>query len=119
MPKGAMSTVTLWGDTIETPVSKYRGGVFENVAQNESGTTNFEFRVDAADGKASKTYKLQILYAGDDDTDLESVSFKGIEAGKISPNSDDYYTDADGTQKQYKAKYIVNLVNEKEYYGKI
>ena len=77
MPKGAMSTVTLWGDTIETPVSKYRGGVFENVAQNESGTTNFEFRVDAADGKASKTYKLQILYAGDDDTDLESVSFKG------------------------------------------
>lgn len=42
MPKGAMSTVTLWGDTIETPVSKYRGGVFENVAQNESGTTNFE-----------------------------------------------------------------------------
>ena len=119
MPKGAMSTVTLWGDTIETPVSKYRGGVFENVAQNESGTTNFEFRVDAADGKASKTYKLQILYAGDDDTDLESVSFKGIEAGKISPNSDDYYTDADGTQKQYKAKYIVNLVNEKEYYGDI
>ncbi len=30
---------------------------------------------------------------------LKSVSFKGIEAGKISPNSDDYYTDADGTQK--------------------
>ena len=75
--------------------------------------------VAAADGRQARHTNFKILYAGDDDTDLESVSFKGIEAGKISPNSDDYYTDADGTQKQYKAKYIVNLVNEKEYYGDI
>jgi hypothetical protein len=68
------------------------------VAQNSNGETNFTFRVDAADGETSETYTLQILYAGDNDTGLKSVSYAGVEAGVDEIDENKYIANVVSTQ---------------------
>ncbi|MBQ3461526.1 MAG: hypothetical protein IJH36_00185, partial [Clostridia bacterium] len=124
-PEGAMSSVTLTGDTVTTQ-TKYRGGVFEDVKQDDSGVTELQFTVTAADGETENTYNLRIVYAGDDDTEPMSVKFVDPDTGaakgyygEIAPNTDDYYDDGTGNMVQYKSKYIVNLTEETTVGGRI
>ncbi|MGN0108351.1 MAG: cadherin-like beta sandwich domain-containing protein, partial [Hominilimicola sp.] len=82
LPKAALATVTLSGDNIDTPVSKLKGGVFENIVMNETTDTNLFFTITAADGITTKDYKIVLHYMGDTDTGIQGAEYAGIEAGK-------------------------------------
>ncbi|MBQ2615823.1 MAG: hypothetical protein IJF90_03095, partial [Synergistaceae bacterium] len=156
LPEGATASVLLENDPDYTTgtlpakgIEKYRGGVFEEVAQSPSGQTNLIFTVKAADyndnGDATghtNVYKLTIMYAGDDDTNVikdvdtgeEGVSFqytfttgdgtnatKTITGTRVNPNANDtYYDDPVAlTERAYDNKHIINLIGEEKTQGSI